>query len=226
MTSETEPSIDFNKILVFGQWAIWSRMFGWAFLGLLCGCASFSALRLSGTLEYVDPYMGPWIYFLLATNIMLGLGLLGRLGYQKGLFLVSLYAMRSPRLALFLIEKLLKSKEGESDYKVRLQENYQSFLAAQDFEDIAGKDGPVTGYRAEVVDHVKRQLSEAFTIALAKHEDLKSAALPLSELQTKQITDEVEQSFQKTLAKSTRRWIFILMLIYALTPALLVMTKI
>lgn len=226
MSSDNE-SIDFNKILLFGSWAIPSRMFGWGFLGLLSGCAAFSSLRLSGTLEYVDPYMGPWIYFLLLTYVLLGIGLLGRVGYQRGLFLVSLYAMKSPHVAPFLAEKLLKAEtEGTgSEFKDRLRQNHQAFLAASDFEDIASKDGPVTGYRAEVVDHVKRQVSEAMIVSFARRDEISAASLPLTETLLNPVLEDIATSFHKTLKKSTRRWIFILILVYALTPALLVLTR-
>ncbi|MDF1660825.1 MAG: hypothetical protein P1V97_03580 [Planctomycetota bacterium] len=226
MSSESE-SIDFNKILLFGSWAIPSRMFGWGFLGLLSGCAAFSSLRLSGTLEYVDPYMGSWIYFLLLTYVLLGIGLLGRVGYQRGLFLVSLYAMKSPLVAPFLAERLLKTEneEAQGDYKARLIANHQAFLTSQDFEEIAAKDGPVTGYRAEVVDHVKRQVSDALLVSFATREELAKTALPLTDAQLNPILEEIEARFQMTLKKSTRRWIFILVLVYAITPALLVLTR-
>lgn len=229
MSSENSPgesAIDFNKILLFGSWAIPSRMFGWGFLGLLSGCAAFSSLRLSGTLEYVDPYMGSWIYFLLLTYVLLGIGLLGRVGYQRGLFLVSLYALKSPVLASFLSERLLKKLEKpESDLKERLRVNHKAFLASSDFEDIASKDGPVTGYRLEVVDHVKRQLSEALSISFASREALSEASLPLNDKELNPILGEVETRFHKTLKKSSRAWIFVLILVYALTPALLVLTR-
>jgi hypothetical protein len=222
------PSFDnFNEVLLFGSWVIPSRIVGWGLLGLLCGFAAFSGLKITGSFEFIEPEFDSYIYLLLLAFAVIGALILGVLGYIRGLNTVVLYAMKKQHTASHIHHWILDHcSESETVDKEHfgsaITKSMTAFLTDQAMERAAAKDGPVTGYRAALLSEIKIFLGRRIVDCLTSSVNAKpGSVIHLGELKkesAERLDRSIEERINKAVISHTRLSVLLLFLIYSSVP--------